>query len=271
MPDHAASFEPPPPSQQGLARRYRVFLWAGPLLALSWLTLTLLDPDPGRGVSEVIGLGYFIGSLVWLFLLAVGVQVNIEINGGPHDGAVMIGACMLGQWLLLQFPLWGLALGLRMRLRHANEIEQGFDPRQWQFGIRQLIIITAVVGVMFGVGRMVFTAFGDRFTSIGGEALIFAFLAAAAIVLTLPLLLAGLMRRLAIPGVLLALALIAGATFLEFPLLQRLVRGAGPETIHLAAINAFSAAMVLAIVTAVRLNGYSLARSVKSDAQAAVT
>jgi hypothetical protein len=294
MPDLASDFVPPSDSQHGPARRYRIFLWVGPLLALSWLTLTLLDPDPGRGASEAIGLGYFFGSLfghatlaaawaafgpgrllwrlplslVWLFLLSVGVQINIEINGGPHNGAVLLGACMLGQWFLLQFPLWGLALGLRMRLRHTDEIEQGFDPRQWQFGIGQLIIITAIVGVTFGVGRMVFTALGDRFT-FGGEGPVLMFLAAAAIVLTLPLLLAGLMRRLAVPGVLLALALIAGATFLEFPLLRNVMPGPGLGTIHLAAINAFSAAMVLAIVTVVRLNGYSLSRYLPASRNAA--
>ena len=262
-----------------VSRRYRVFLWAGPLLALSGLTLTLLDPDPGRGVPETIGLGYFFGSLfghttvaaawaafgpgkllwrgplsvAWLLLLAVGVQINIVINGGPHNGAVVLGACMLGLWLLLQLPLWGLALGLRMRLRHADEIEQGFDPRQWQFGIRQLIIITAMVGVTFGVGRMLLTAFGDRFT-VGGEGPIILFLATATVVLTLPLLLAGLMRRLAIPGVLLALALIAGATWLEFPLMARVIGGAVPRGLGLAAINAVSATLVLIIVAIVRTN-----------------
>ena len=268
-----------------VSRRYRVFLWAGPLLALSGLTLTLLDPDPGRGVPETIGLGYFFGSLfghttlaaawaafgpgkllwrgplsvAWLLLLAVGVQINIVINGGPHNGAVVLGACMLGLWLLWQLPLWGLALGLRMRLRHADEIEQGFDPRQWQFGIRQLIIITAMVGVTFGVGRMLLTAFGDRF-AVGGEGPIILFLATATVVLTLLLLLAGLMRRLAIPGVLLALALIAGATWLEFPLMARLMGGAVPRGIGLAAINAVSATVVLIIVAIVRLSGYSLSR-----------
>lgn len=264
-------------------RCYRVLLWIGPLVALSWLTLTLLDPDAGRGT---ISLGYFFGSLfghttlaaawaafgpgrllwrvplsvAWLILLAIGVQINIVINGGPHNGAVVLGACMLGLWLFLQLPLWGLALGLRMNLRHTDDMEQQFDPRQWQFGIRQLIIITAIVGVTFGVGRMLLTAFGDRFTLVGGEGPIIMFLATATIVLTLPLLLAGLMRRLAIPGVLLALALIVGATYLEFPLMARLMGGAVPSGLDLAAINAFSAAVVLIIVTIVRLNGYSLSR-----------
>ena len=145
-----------------------------------------------------------------------------------------------------------------MHLRHTDDIEQQFDPRQWQFGIRQLIIITAMVGVTFGVGRMFLTTFGDRFTLVGGEGPIIMFLATATVVLTLPLLLAGLMRRLAIPGVLLALALTAGATYMEIPLMARLMGGAVPRGLDLAAINAVSAFVVLIIVAIVRVSGYSL-------------
>lgn len=45
-------------------RRYRVFVWLAPLLGMSWLTLCVLDPDPGRGVSETLGFGYFFGSML---------------------------------------------------------------------------------------------------------------------------------------------------------------------------------------------------------------
>lgn len=294
MPMSNPFFEPPAKVPSRLPRRYLVFLCVVPILALSWLGLTLLNPDAGRGGLEALSLGFFFGSLfghatlaaawaafgpgkllwrvplslVWLLLVAVGVQINVTVNGGPPNGAFLVAACMLGQWLLLQLPLWGLALGLRMRLRHSDEIEQARDPRHWQFGIRQLLIVTAIVGVMFGIGRLVLMAIGDRFQLSGGDGPILMFLALAAIPLNLPLLLGGLMRRWTVPGVVLALALIAGATLLELALLQRGMRRPSLEWFNLAVTNGVSAAIVLAIVAVVRFNGYSLARTVKSNSKA---
>ena len=46
-----------------LPPQLRLYLRVGPILALSWLSLALLDPDPGSGLSETIGLGFFFGSL----------------------------------------------------------------------------------------------------------------------------------------------------------------------------------------------------------------
>jgi hypothetical protein len=269
-----------------VARRHRVFVWVGPLIAISWLSIALLDPDPRAGTLEAITLGYFFGSLfahatlsaawtafgpgtliwrlplslVWVASLPIAIAINVGLNGGPRDGPVVLGACLLAQWLVLQLPFWGLALGFRINLRHADEIKPGFDPRQWQFGIRQLIIITAIVGVVFGIGRLVVTNLGAHFSVLQGEGPILMFLAGAAVVMTLPLLLAALMRRMAIPAVLLVLALIGAATMWELPLLQSIYQGAGPGTVELFAINAFTAAIVLTVAATVRLSDYSLAR-----------
>jgi hypothetical protein len=266
-------------------RRYTVFFWLGPLLALSWLTLSILDPDPGGGVIETLGLGYFFGSLfghttlaaawtafgpaplvwrlpislTWVFLLATAIGINLGLNGGPDEAVLVIGGCLFGQWLLLQFPLWGLALGYGLRLRHVDDDGYGLDHRERQFGIRQLMIVTTIVGVVFGIGRLVV---GQLRLDFGrGEAAIFIFLAVAAIVLTLPLLLAALMRRFTIPAVLVALVLIGLATTWELPLLQIVHRGPGPKAQDLVAINAITAAIMLTVLTIVRLNGYSLAVS----------
>jgi hypothetical protein len=76
------------------------------------------------------------------------------------------------------------------------------------------------------------------------------------------------LRKLAVRGVLLALALIVVATVLEFPLLRSL-GGGGPGLMDFVAINGFTSAIVLIVAAIVRLNGYSLARSVTIDANAA--
>jgi hypothetical protein len=116
---------------------------------------------------------------------------------------------------------------------------------------RQLIIITAVVGVVFGIGRFLVTNLAGHVNLGRGEAPIFIFLTAAAIVLTLPLLLAGLM-------VLLALVLVGIATAFELPLFTGIQSGPRPDTLIFVAINSFSAVVVLTVVVVTRLSGYSL-------------
>lgn len=266
-----------------MPRRNTVFLWAGPVVALNLLLIAVLDPDPGRGIIETIGLGFFFGtlfghttlsaawtafgplplvwrlplSLSWIALLAGAIGINVAVNGGPHEAFVVVGACLFGQWLLLQFPLWGLAIGYGLQLRHADDSEPHLDPRQRQFGIRQLIIITAIVGVVLGIGRVVVGQLGDHF-NLDREAPIFIFLGVAAVVVTLPLLLAALMKRWTVPGVLLVLALIGLTSAFEVQLLRTIASGSGPQTRDFISINAFSAGVMLIVLTIVRRSGYSL-------------
>jgi hypothetical protein len=261
-----------------------VFFWLGPVLAVSWLTISLLDPDPGRSIAETMGIGYFFGtmfshttlaaawnafgplplvwrlplSLVWIAMLALAIGINIGVNGGPQPGQAMllIGGCLFLQWVLLQFPFWGLALRYGLRLRHIDDA--GADPREHQFRIRQLLIVTTIVAVVFGIGRAVIAATGERI-NLRGEAPIFIFLALAAIILTLPLLLAALMRSYWAPAVIVALVLIGLATAWEVPLLRMVHSGGGPNVEDFVSINAFTAGVMLLLLTIVRLNGYSLA------------
>jgi hypothetical protein len=172
---------------------------------------------------------------------------------------VVVGGCLLGQWFLVQIPLWGLAMGYGLRLRHRDDTSRGTDPRERQFGIRQLMIITSIVGVVFGIGRLVVTNLGDRFI-VDGEVAIFAFLAIAAIVITLPVLLASLLPRLALPATLLALVLVGFATAWELPMFDSTGAGrrGGPGAMGFVWINGGTTLWLLALVVVVRLNGYRL-------------
>jgi hypothetical protein len=193
-------------------------------------------------------------------MLAAALGINVALNGGPDEAPLVVGACLFGQWLLLQFPFWGLALGYGLRLRHTDDDGHGLDQRERQFGIRQLMIVTTIVAVVFGIGRVIAGQLSER-VNIRGEAPIFIFLAVAAIVLTLPLLVAALMRRFSTPAVLVTLVLIGLATTWELPLLAIVHSGPGPKAQHFIAINFFTAAIMLTVLTVVRLNGYSLAVS----------
>jgi hypothetical protein len=255
-----------------------VFAWVSPLLVLSWLSLAFLDPNPpGR---DIVWIGYFLGSLfahstlaaawvafgpgrfVWRFPLSIAwalslplaVGICLGVHGGPDDAIVVVGGCLLGQWLALQVPLGALARGFGLHLRQGDDGEGGAKVRQLRFGIRHLLLVMLIVGVILGMGRI---AISNISFSGSREAPIFVFLATAAFVLTLPLLLAALMRRNAILGVLLALSFIGVTTALEFPLLKSL-GGSGPEIGHFISINTTSAGLILVIAFVVRLNGYCL-------------
>lgn len=268
-------------------RRYRVLFWAGPLIAFGWLVVALANPDARTRAMEYVSIGLFLGtlfgqttlasawmalgpaplvwrlplSLIWVAMLTTALALNVGLHGGgPPTIAAVVGCCLLGQWFLVQLPLWGLAMRYGLRLRHVDDIHRTADRSERQFGIRQLLIVTTIVGVIFGIGRLVVTHSGMRFTPDAGPGTaIVLFLAVAAIVITLPLLLAALLPRLSIPAVLLTLVLIGATTALELPLLQRVGSGGGgPNALHFAGINVFTALWILAVVATIRLNGYGL-------------
>src|SRR5687768_8450154 len=109
-----------------MSRPSTVFLWAGPVVAFNLLLIALLHPDPGGGIVETIGLGFFFGTLFahttlsaawtafgplalvwrlplalgWVALLACAIGINVAFNGGPDEAFVVVGACLFGQWLL---------------------------------------------------------------------------------------------------------------------------------------------------------------------------
>src|SRR5688500_13129793 len=84
------------------------------------------------------------------------------------------------------FPLWLLVVVYRLKLRQADLAGHGSDPRDWQFGIGQLLIVTAMVAVVLGIGRQLVIHFGDRLRGAGPDGPIFIFLAVAAAILSLP-------------------------------------------------------------------------------------
>jgi hypothetical protein len=133
-------------------------------------------------------------------------------------------------------------------------------PRQLQFGIRQLFVLTAIVAVVLGALRalvlLIIARIGDKGM---GEAAIFIFLAVAAVVMTLPLVMAALLPRLAVLATLAVLVLIGVATYWELPLLSLLPKTAGPDMWHFIFINTITSAWIVVIVGALRVGGYGLA------------
>jgi|GEM_PF-1592643 hypothetical protein len=271
-------------------RRLIPLLVVGAILGLSWVVLALFDPD-GRGrLSEYVGLGYLFGTLfgqttlaaawtalgpfpwyvrlalatIWLVILWGCLVMNIGLHGGPGAMLLLFAGCLLGQWALVQIPLWGLALGYRLHFQHRTEFPQANPlvgtPGQLQFGIRQLLTLTTIVAIVLAALRALVLAIIAHLDDRGvGEGAIFIFLAIAAVVMTLPLVVAALLPRWALPSTLAVLVLIGLATLWELPLLSLLPKTAGPDTWHFIFINACTSAWILVIIGVLRLGGYCLA------------
>jgi len=272
---------------------HRNLLWlAVPLIAVGFLLIVVLNPDNGEHVI----VGYLIGTvfghatlasawtafgplplilrlplaLLWLAVSVACLALNVWVHRGPGEIPVILGGCVLCQYAALQVPFWAIALGTGMRLRYRETGSSSSDPREFQFGIRQLMIFTAIVAVIFGMGRLVVTGLGPQLEPGAGTVLpTFLFLVVASIVMTLPLFLAGLLPRYWWQAVLVVLLLIGLATACELPLMNTLPIGGGPDTLHLVCINTFTSAWILALVLVARFSGYRLrGRGVTGDLSA---
>jgi hypothetical protein len=251
------------------------------LVTAGWALIALIEPDGGTGWWSYAAKGLLIGtmfgqttiagawaalgpypllkrlplSLVWIAVLLLAVAINMTLYDGPGADFIFLwGTCLYGQWLLIQAPLWALAIFGGLRLTHEGDARPpGRADRQ--FGIGQLIVFTTIVAVLLGIGRVIAQNLGFR---TGGETPVFAFLAVAATVTTVPLPLAVLLKRRGLLALALALLLLAGFTFWELPLLKSMSPGGGPDFWHLAWINGTSAAWVLTIAGILRRGGYRL-------------
>lgn len=258
--------------------RYFILLLTLPLIVLACIVLAAVPIAPGGHEHLFIGiaLGTLYGqttvaaawtafgpgrliwrfplSLLWLVLILAVFCAGSALRNQPGDiGRIMIvSQCV--QWFVSQLPYWTIALVFRLHLRHRSE--QGAGGPRGQFGIGQLMIITAIIGVILAIGRIL-VAYKFFAQSTDPEMPIFFFLLGTAIVVTLPLLCAAFLSRYATFAMLAAVIFIALVTIAEMPLLAATIGNRpGPDIVHLIWINTFTTAWVLAMVLAARWAGY---------------
>lgn len=263
-------------------RKLATFVGLPSLAALAVIALT--PPEP-RGLPDAFGFCLMLGtmyaqvtllaawmafgplpllwrlplSLVAVLCLIVATGINLMLyHRSEFEMLIVLAGCLLGQWFIAQLPLWGLGLAYGLRLQHLDEINRAIDPRDRQFGIRELLIFTTIIAVILGIGRVVVARLPRSF--VGNDEIgIFIFLAVAAVFFALTLLVAGLLPRYAGLALAIGVLAIAFVTLAEAPLMDTLVRRrGGPETWHLALINAGTASWILAYVYAIRRAGYRL-------------
>lgn len=199
---------------------------------------------------------------VGLQLLALWIQTNLW--PGPDEVVGVMFVSLGLQWLALQACFWGVCWWFGIRLvpltTHPAELaRQHTGYRDQQFGIRQLMIFTALVSVILAAGRAAVAANLHSLLD-QGEMGIFLFLVLAAIFMMLPLVFASLLRQKAWLAIGAILVLIALGTATEMPLLRTFSRGPGPNMMHLIWINFFTTLWVLIFTVTVRLCGFRLGK-----------
>jgi hypothetical protein len=202
-------------------------------------------------------------SFLWLAAIVVSFGSNVAQQANSHGFQVLVvyGGGMLLQWLLVQFPIWIVVARYGLRVGLPDEASLVRDSRGNQFGIREIMVLTALVAVVLGLGRLMLGGLqGKDDFSKWRDIVIFAFLAAANAVISLPLLGSILLPRRAITATCGALVFAAFATALEMSLLQLLNPGKGQPDEHVvfAAINVFQAIWVLTVLSILRIGGFNL-------------
>lgn len=243
-------------SDTGPFEQWRVGLIFGTIYAQTTFMAFWSALGPPRSWWRVLG------SFLWCGVLSAGLLGNSILHQhGDLESFAIIAACTFSQWLLIQLPLWPLALSYGMEVRHQDFASRPVTRQDWQFGIRQLMVITAAVGVLLAIGRQIVTSgvLSGVFVGSFREVPIFLFLSTAAVLMTFPLVLAALLpSKMAVPSVASILVLIAILTMWELPLLQKFHSGPGPDKYHLIFVNGFSVAWLLLLMIIVRISGYSL-------------
>lgn len=193
-------------------------------------------------------------SFGWACLMGTAMAVPMAfIDEGQNPAEVVL--FMVVMWLVAQVPMWGVSRLLGLRLRHQPTYVPEPDYRGRQFGIGQLMIFTACVAVLLGAGRLLI---GSQLVteSMQRELPFVAFLLAAQLVMSLPLIIATLLPRRVVVGVIVGLLLMVGVTCAEIPLAEQFTGGGDEDVWIFSLLNLTSALWVFAFAAVVRWSGY---------------
>ncbi len=254
------------------------------VLALVLLTGAWIVVYPLQGPDTHVGIGFFLGSLfgqsmltsgwialgpggwyrvplalVWLLAFPCAFFINTILYGfNSGSGIIWVSASMI--ILLVQMLAWPMRFWLGLRIGQPAYEHDGNSESlvSRQFGIQQLMIVTTVVAVIIGSGRLLLP-YLSRWLVSSHESAIFAFLIIAACIICIPLVFAILGMRKPVLPTLVLLAFTAFATYSELPLLASLgMTTGGPDWLHLTLINAFSLLPVVIVCVSLRLADYHL-------------
>jgi hypothetical protein len=271
-------------------QKNRLFATIVGLVAIGWLILALLNDPTGPdwlGATRVgLVLGTMFGqvslaaawcalgpfslirrlplSFVWLAAIVVALGCNIARNSNSPGFQLLLtySGTLLFQWLVLQTPIWLLVARYGLRVRCVDDVELANDSRDKQFGIRQIMALTALVALVLGIGRLLLGGM-QRGTSFGKpvELVAYACLALANVLVSAPAIGVMLLPRVTVAALCGALLFSAFATAIELSALN-LIDPGPPSNAQmfwvLSLVNLVQCGWVLAVLFLLRLGGYRI-------------
>jgi hypothetical protein len=267
-----------------LLHRDVALIVAAALIVGGWAFAVGLDATPGERVQLGLFLGtlygqatlaavwmvFGLGPLVvrtplmlgWLVALVLASAASMFLRRNGYEP--MFAISTLGQWLLALVPLAVLRWRKGVRMADVREPQSALGPAAQQFGIGQLMILTAIVAVILGVARAVVPRVQDLVSPALHEAPAFAFVVFTNVVLTLPLALAVLLPHRAQLASSVAIGFAAAATIAEISLIRFFAPGAPAQIppdvfVMFWVMNACQVAWVLAVLGILRWGGCRLA------------
>jgi hypothetical protein len=161
------------------------YLWTiAVLVVIGWAAVALVGPNPGGGLLwEALAAGTLFGTMfgqaalgaiwcalgplpltqrlplavLWLATVSMAFGLNLA-REAVLNGLIMFamfGGILLLQWVLVQIPLWLLTARLKLRIIHESEALAEIYQAGQQFGIRHVLILTTLVAMVLGLGRLV--------------------------------------------------------------------------------------------------------------------
>ena len=206
------------------------------------------------------------GSAAWVLLAAILLAINLAVNSPRSDEGVVLGASFIGVWLCVQLPLWIVRGVYRLQVASGAGSAPLAKMGEHQFGIRQLLVVTAAVAMSLGFGRLMILGFspGQRLLAFAGPYLEMVVIVGLFIIcnslVAFTVVTGPLLPRHWLFAVALGCCAASAITLAEWTLFAKLVGGPDQweSLIIIAGMNALQFCWLLLNLLAVRLAGYRL-------------
>lgn len=253
-------------AQPGLFSRWSSLagqLGGGLLMGNLFGTITLVGIWVTFGTAT---LGGRVGRLVGCCLaIAAAATISAMIGGVPVSRlppiSMLFGVVAIVQCLLVTSLLWILGNASRARLRHLDDLPRSVRATDQQFGIREVLVVTAIIAVLLGAIRLILQLAPGAASPLTQGAIIWGYLVLCNVFIVLPVIVSPLLRRFALTCTLIALVFVGVVTGLEVTALHRIEKGPDTGWIVFSLANYVQSAWVLLALGVLRYGGYRLVKA----------